>query len=384
MKTEYKGRAPIITAVISVIVFTLALALAITSLGAAEGKVKTAREAPDSLVSAGAPRSQLELKRMFESMSLSYTENGKEIYEPISPEYRGTVNENSILAVEEILFIISDTVSAYEKYDIIRFRDKSGKIECEIEPVEPYQAFDKPFHRSAYDRIRAISELIRLRVEYMSGEGAMTENADGGYLYAPRQINKEGQDNGRTFLFQSVGVIFETGMSDEVVLYPLAKDFEFCRTKVLLVTDAEIIESEKNTLSAAGYDPTRCRNITPEYWYGETDSRLFVLGGKVILADSDKAFEFLSENEKLTSAAVVGTDLYCTSSSETGSAVWKYANGEIEKIFESEEKYLAVIEPLFGEEYDSAEVYAASSVEDGRFVISIKCNGEPLAKYFAE
>ncbi len=371
-------------AVISVIAFALALTLAITSIGSAEGKVKTAREAPDSLVSAGTPRSQLELKRMFESMSLSYIENGKEVYEPISSEYRKSVDENSVLAVEEILFIISDTVSAYEKYDIIRMRDADGKIECEIEPFEPYQSFDKPFHRSAYDRIRAVSELIRLRVEYMSGEGAMAENADGGYRYAPRQVNKEGQYNDRAFLFQSVGVIFETGVGDEVVLYPMEKDFELCRTKVLLVTDMETSEAEEMMLSAAGYDPSRCRNITPEYWYGETDSRLFVLGGKVILADSDKAFEFLSDSEKLTSAAIAGKNLYFTSSSEKGSAVWKCSNGEAKKIFESAEEYLAVIEPLFSDKYDNVEVYAASPVDDGRFVVSIKCNGEPLAKYFAE
>lgn len=388
MKTEYKGRAPILTAVISVIAFTLALALAITSPGAAEGKVKTAREAPDSLVSAGAPRSQLELKRMFESMSLSYTENGKDVYEPISPEYRKSVDESSVLAIEEILFIISDSALAYEKYDIIRFRDKSGKIECEIEPFEADQTADRPFHRSAYDRIYASYELIKLRIESMSGEGAMTELEDGSFRYTPRQVersnNKEGYENDRAFLFENGRISFEAENGREVALYPTEKELATCKTKVIAVTDTEISESEGRTLSECGYDASRVRNITPEYWYGETDSRLFVFGGRVILADKDKAFEPFSEGEKLDSAAILGDVIYFTVSSEKGSAVWKYSNGEMAKTLESEEEHIAVIEPLMSDKYDSTEVYAATPREDGRFVTALECKGEPIVKYFAE
>ncbi len=390
LKTEYrkKGIAPLITAAVAVVVFTLALALAITTIGSAEGNVKTAREAPDSLVSAGAPRSQLELKRMFESMSLSYTENGKMIYEPISAEYKRSVNENSVLAIEEVLFIISDSVAAYEKYDVIRFRDADGNIDCEIVPFEPYQSEDLPFHRSAYERIYAAYELIKLRIEYMSGEGAMVEIEKDLFRYAPRQVerskNKEKYENDRAFLFVNGTISFEAEKGREVVLYPTEKDMATCKTKVIAVLDTEISESERNTLSAFGYDAARCRNITPEYWYGETDVRLFVFGGRVILVDVDKAFEPFAQGDKLDSAAMLLEDLYFTVSSEKGSSVWKYSDSKMTKILETEDEHLAVIEPIVSEKYDSVEVYAAMPHEDGRFVTALECKGDAIAKYFAE
>lgn len=398
MKTKYNGKgvSPMLAGMAAIIVFALALTLAVGSLGSAEGRMKTAREAPDSLVSAGAPRSQLELKRMFESMSLVYTENGKEIYEPISAEYRRSIEEkiasgeSPMLSVEEILFIISDSAAAYGKYDVIRFKDSSGKIEAEIDPFDAGQSDKMPFHRSAYDRIIAVTELIRLRIEYMSAEGAMTESADGTFRYEPRQVerekNKEDYENDSAFLFKNDGdraVIFETG-GGEVVLYPAEKESALCRMKVLLVIDREITENERNILSSSGYDASRCRNITPEYWYSETNIRLFVFGGRVILTDAEKSTDLLPEGYKLASAALCRDGVYFTASSETGSSVWKYSGGEINKIFESNEKYLAVIEPLQYEKYDCVEVYAALPAEDERFVTALECIGEPIIKYFTE
>ena len=387
MKTKYrsKGLAPIITAVVLVLVFSISIAFAVGSLSGAEGEVKTAREAPDSLVSAGAPRSQLELRRMFESMSLSYTENGKEVYEPVSAEYRRSVGEGSSLAVEEILFVISDTVAAYEKYDIIRFRSASGEIEREITPTDIDQSRSAPFHRAALEQIHAVADLIRLRIECMSEEGRVVDNGDGSYRYAPRRVEREkgSYESHKSFLFDGGRIIFEAENGTDVLLYPTEKDTAACRIKVLLATDTEISESEKATLSAAGYDPARCRNITPEYWYSETGARLFVLGGKVILADGDTVKALLPEDHKLTSAALGNGVLYFTSSFEGGSSAWEYSDGETERLFDSDEKYLAAIEPLEGE-YGDALIFAAEQIEDGRFVTALECRGEPIAEYLSE
>ena len=386
MKTEYrnKGLAPVLAALAFVVAFSLVLAFAVNSLGSADGKVKTAREAPDSLVSAGAPRSQLELKRFFESVSADYTEDGRKIYEPISTEYLASVEEGTVLSIEEILFIISDTVAAWKKYDVIRFRSATGDVEYEIEPRPATQTGDLPFHRAARETLGEVVDLIRLRIEYMSAEGAMKEETHGAYRYEPRLVEREkgSEDSNRAFLFSGGSIAFEAESGKTVSLYPAEKDTSLCRTKVLLVTNVEISETEKETLSSSGYDPARCRNITPEYWYGRTEVRLFVFGGKVVILDGGSARELLPEGCKLTSAALGEGEigLYFTASSESGSSVWEYSDGKMEKILELSGS-LAVIEPIEGG-YDCVEVYAASPVEDGRFVTALECHGEPLMKIF--
>ena len=125
----------------AIFLFAVVLWVAISSISAVGGGIKRASTAPDSLLSAGAPRSQLELKRFFESIGLTYTEDGKKVWEPVSSEYRRAVErlsesgDRQLLSVEEVLFIIADSRTAYDSFDVIRFRSGSGEVEEEILPV---------------------------------------------------------------------------------------------------------------------------------------------------------------------------------------------------------------------------------------------------------
>ena len=386
IKYKSKGIAPIIVALAAILAFAISLTFALTSIGSASGEIKAARSAPDSLVSAGAPRSQLELKRMMESMSLSYTENGRSVYEPISAEYRASIDENSALSVEEILFIISDSSAIFDGYDIIRFRNADGTVEREMITFDAEQTEDAPFHRVAYYKVLAVSELIRLRVGYMSAEGAMIEDESGCFRYQPRQVEREKSEESSTsaFSFKDGLVTFESDSGGSVTLYPSERESSLCMIKALLGASGGMTDRERELLSASGYDTDRVRNITPKYWYPHTDTRLFVLGGRILLVDN-KCVELLPTDHTLASAALAytgeGEELYFTSSYEGGSAVWKYSCGELKKILESSEKYLAAVEPLHSQIYDKIEIYAASKVSDGRFVIALECKGEPIIIY---
>lgn len=389
------------SAAVILVVFAVTLLLAIVSLGATDGEAKSAPDAPDSLVSAGAPRSQLELKRMFEAMSLTYSEGGLWVYEPVSSEYRRALEERikdrerPVLSVEEILFIISDSASAYDKYDLIRFRNAEGDVEEEIYPAELAERQGAPLHRSALGRITDVSRLIELRVKTLSAPDSMTEEESGELKYLPTQTGSaEGE---KAFVFglhadsenYAEAVVFLPGNGNRVTLYPYADEASYCRTKVILQNDRTATEPEKALLVSAGADVSRSRNMTPEYFYGKTEIRLFVFGGNVILVDAENgvATALLPKGLKLTSVALsnnaVGADeLYFTASSENGASVWRYSRGFIERLFESDGEFLAVSEPLAGD--DSVSVFRAAKREDESFVSALECIGEPVAIYSAE
>ena len=388
---------PIITAVAFILIFAALLLFALSSLGRAEGGAKVAPGAPDSLVSAGAPRSQLELKRMFEGIGLTYTEDGRTVYEPISREYRAALEEriaageSPALSVEEILFIVSDSAAAYENFDIIRFKNADGETEEEIYPKELRQSGDAPYARAALERIRNVSELIELRVRKMSAGGAFNESEDGSVSYTPRGVEREkgGTSASTEFLFGGAAgytesVVFMPGNGTKVVLYPSSEEAALCRTKVILHTDIEASNDERALLSSVGADPERCRNITPEYFYGRTELRLFVLGGEVVLTDTEKgkALLLLENNERLSSVAFAEDGLYYTTQTASGSSVYKYSSGEVETLFVSDSQ-LAVSEPLEGE-YISVQVYKAERRENESFVTVLECVGDHLAEYSAE
>lgn len=404
------GSRPIIIAAALIVAFSIVLWAAIASLGTADGGIKSAPGAPDSLVSAGAPRSQLELKRIFEAMSLTYEEGGLSVYEPVSSEYRSALGEriaageSFALSVEEMLFVISDTVAAYDKYDVIRFKDGSGNIEKEFWPIDAAQTEDNTLAASALGKISEVARIIELRVKVMSTSDSLTETSDGELKYIPRQVNREGNGGDtseKAFLFglhagienYSEAVIFLPGNGSRITLYPSSNEAWLCRTKVILQTQRTATEAERSLLMSEGVDPERSRNITPEYFYGEISVRLFVFGGRAILLDPEvgDAILLLPESERITSTAIARTgeggeaELYFTSSSEKGSSVWRYAvgSGRTEKLFESADEYLAVSEPIGGD-YSSASVYRAAKREDERFVITLECIGEPIAAYFAK
>lgn len=386
-----------------ILAFALILLCAMISLGAAEGGTKSAPGAPDSLVSAGAPRSQLELKRMFEAMSLTYTEGELSVYEPISAEYRYSLErridsgEVPLLSVEEILFIISDSATAYDKYDLIRFRSTDGEIEEEIYPQALSERSGSPLHRSALDRVTDVSRLIESRIEILSAPDSMIAEADGTLKYLPKPTGQDDGASERAFVFglhadsqnYSEAVVFLPGNGNRVTLYPYADEAALCRTKVILQNDRALTESEKALLVSVGGSEPRSRNITPEYFYGETEIRLFAFGGSVIITDAKigKAMTLLPKEEKLTSLALAHTDngateLYFTASSDSGASVRRYADGSMEKLFETDGEYLAVCESL---EYDgSVSVFRAAKREDERFVSALECIGEPIAVYYGE
>lgn len=386
---------PIITAAAFILAFAAVLFFAIASLGRAEGDMKVAPGAPDSLVSAGAPRSQLELKRMFEGMSLVYTEGGLSVYEPISPEYRAALEEriaageSPALSVEEILFIVSDSASAYENFDIIRFKNSNGETECEIYPREVAQSREMPFARAALERIRNVSELIGLRVRNMSADSAFSENENGSVSYTPRGVERKkgGNTASAEFLFDPSdieSVVFMPGNGTKVVLYPSAEEAALCRTKVILHTDIKATDAERALLSSLGADSDRCRNITPEYFYGRTELRLFALGGEVVLTDTEqgKAVSLLEDGERLSSVAFAEDGLYYTTLSDSGASVYKYSGGERELLFGSD-SLLAVTEPFDGD-YDRVLIYKAERQENESFVTALECIGDPIAEYSAE
>ena len=387
---------PIITASVFILAFAIVLFFAIASLGAAEGGSKKAPGAPDSLVSAGAPRSQLELKRMFEAMSLTYMDGDLAVYEPITREYRAALEErmasgeSPALSVEEILFIVSDSASAYDGFDVIRFKSASGEIEREIYPKKVTQSRDGSLGLSALDRIKAVSELIELRVRLLSAPDAFSVGESGSVSYTPRRADGSDTVAGFQFGFSGDGegiaaaVVFLPDNGGRVTLYPTAEELALCYTRVIQHTDIEATEAEKELLSLGGFEPSRCRNITPEYFYGLTHLRLFALGGEVVLTDVEKgrAIRLLDGGERLSSVALGSDGLFYTTLADGGSSVYKYSDKGRERLYTAEFQ-LAVAEPLTGG-YGSVLVYEAERREDERFVTALECVGEPIAEYFAE
>jgi hypothetical protein len=179
-------------------------------------------------------------------------------------------------------------------------------------------------------------------------------------------------------------VVFMPGNGTKVVLYPSAEEAALCRTKVILHTDIKATDDEKALLSSLGADPDRCRNITPEYFYGRTELRLFALGGEVVLTDTEqgKAVSLLEDGERLSSVAFAEDGLYYTTLSDSGASVYKYSGGERELLFGSD-SLLAVTEPFDGD-YDRVLIYKAERQENESFVTALECIGDPIAEYSAE
>lgn len=393
---------PIIWAAFAISAFAIILWTAMTSLGDADGEAKLIPAAPDSLVSAGAPRSQLELKRMFESMSLSYTEGGKEVYEPISKDYSIAVSqriargEELALSVEEVLYIISDSVAAYEKYDVIRLRGADGATEKVVTCYEAEENESSPFHRKMRDKLQNVAEIIEYRISALSSPHTMVTAEDGSRVYTPRYATKESGEEKVSFVFGLTSdtekyegaVVYVSENGEKVALYPHADEAALCRTKVIIHNDKPMSREESELLKNNGWDITACRNITPLYWYPMTNIRIFAVGGKVILADpdSERVTEPLPEGHKLISLAVRNTDgiteIYFSSAYGEGSSVFVYSmsEGKATVIDSSENGLLAMIENGY-DGYDRVAVCSAVRREDGRFVTAVECVGEPLYVY---
>ena len=386
----------------AIFLFAVVLWVAISSIGAVGGGIKRASAAPDSLLSAGAPRSQLELKRFFESIGLTYTEDGKKVWEPVSSEYRRAVErlsesgDRQLLSVEEVLFIISDSRTAYDSFDVIRFRSGSGEVEEEILPVSPTEDVNGPYHRSASDRVALVNRVIMLRMKSLSSEDSFVSLGNE-IVYTPENATPRDDGGIRSFVFGGVtdsphipvGVMFSPGDGRRVLLYPTEEDLAETKTKVLLQTKVPASDDERELLASVGCDPDRCRNITPEYWYGRTGLRLFVFGGRAVLVDPElgRGVLLLPEAYSLMSAAICGEagdmSFYFTAAYDGEFSLWKYRDGEVMRLVVSETDCLAVTEPFEGG-YEKVGLYNAVAREDERFVVALECIGERLCEYTAD
>lgn len=363
--------------VTALVLFGLILWTAIMSIDGARGLYKTSPDAPESLVSLGAPRSQLDLLRMFSSMRSEYNEVGGTVCEPITAEYRKSVEERiaagerQALSVEEILYIISDSVEMYNSYDLVRLISSDGTVDAAIEPIKELSEENVPYYVAAQKKAEDVMRIITYRIFSLSSPEVMVKT-DEGYLYIPEYTEREGA---RSFTISDV-IAFNTDNGGTVKLYPTEKITESCHSTVLIESKRALGRAEREVIIASGYDVDAARNVTPEYMYGKTDLRLVALGGRVVIVDINgyAAVDVLPKSERLTSVAILGDSLYFTSSDGSGSSLWIYKIGKgAERIFESVEEYIGI--------YDDGEtlgLYAANKLESKKYITLLVRSGEPI------
>lgn len=363
--------------VTALVLFGLILWTAIMSIDGARGLYKTSPDAPESLVSLGAPRSQLDLLRMFSSMRSEYNEVGGTVCEPITAEYRKSVEERiaagerQALSVEEILYIISDSVEMYNSYDLVRLISSDGTVDAAIEPIKELSEENVPYYVAAQKKAEDVMRIITYRIFSLSSPEVMVKT-DEGYLYIPEYTEREGA---RSFTISDV-IAFNTDNGGTVKLYPTEKITESCHSTVLIESKRALGRAEREVIIASGYDVDAARNVTPEYMYGKTDLRLVALGGRVVIVDINgyAAVDVLPKSERLTSVAILGGSLYFTSSDGSGSSLWIYEIGKgAERIFESDEEYIGI--------YDDGEtlgLYAANKLESKKYITLLVRSGEPI------
>ncbi len=371
----------------AVALLSATLWILVASLGRVDGRTKTSPGTPTALVSVGAPRSQLDLKRMFSRMSASYSDGERRVYEPVTLSHRESVakriesGESVGLSVEEVIYIISDSVAAYGNHDIINLVGRNGEADVRIYPERELINGYEPYHVTAAERIDDITEIILYRLRALSSPDRIRET-ESGYVYTPQSRSRE--DGERVFIIDlSEGKVVErvvfcpdSGRKIEVFPYPSLKDD--ADSKVILESPRVATEEEVELIRRGGYDPDDCRNITPKHWYERTDLRLFVSGGRVVIIDptEKRAVDTLLKGQKFTSAAICGdgeVKVYFTSSDNNGgSALWCYSEGEIAELYKSGADYLGVYESYDGE---SVELYEAEKKENAKYMTLLIRNG---------
>ena len=361
----------------ALVVFGLLLWIAIMSIDGAMGINKTSPDAPESLASLGAPRSQLGLERMFASMRSDYDENGLAVCEPITADYRRRVNErisageSSALSVEEILYIISDSIAIYDTCDVVRLMRPDGGVEAEIEPIKDLAAESVPYHLSAKRRTSDILSIIRHRIFALSSSDVMTETPEG-CIYIPEYTEREGA---RSFTI-SDEIAFNTESGRPVRLYPTERLTESENSTVLVESKRALGRAEREVLFASGYDADACRNVTPEYMYGKTDIRLVALGGRILVVDvyGYIATDIFPKDERLSSVALSESGIYVTGEGKDGSSLRYYERGVGERLVAvSEEKCIGV--------YDDGEtlgLYVAEKHESKTYITVLVRTGESI------
>lgn len=361
----------------ALVLFGVLLWTAIMSIDGARGLYKKSPDAPDSLVSLGAPRSQLDLRRMFSLMMVQYGEGDLTVCEPITAEYLGQVEariergEREVLSVEEVLYIISDSAELYDTVDVIRLMDSDGGVSAEIRPIKEPASESVPYHIAAERRLSDILSIITYRMIALSSPEVISET-EGGYVYTPNYTEREGE---RSFTVTDE-ISFNTGNGGSVRLYPTDKQAETTELTVLLESKRALGRAEREVLAASGYDADLCRNVTPEYMYGKTDVRFVAVGGRVVLVDISGyvALDPLESGERLTSIALSSDGIYFTGASESGSSLWLYESGVgTSLMISTKEKYVAIYD-----DGDTLGLYAARRIESPKYISALVRSGEPI------
>lgn len=359
--------------------FGVLLWLSIVSIDGAKGLYKTSPDTPESLVSLGAPRSQLDLERMFSSMKAEYSEDGVKVCEPITAEYRKSVEdriskgERASLSVEEILYIISDSVELYDKYDSVRLILSDGTVKGEIKPIKDLSAESVPYYVASEKKTKDILSIIKYRIFALSSPDVITET-DSGFVYTPEYTERAGE---KSFTITDE-ISFNTDNGRSVRLYPTEKQIKSADSTVILESKRALGRAEREVLVASGYNADLCRNVTPEYMYGKTDIRLVAVGGRVLIVDVDSyvALDILPQDERFLSVALCDGGIYVTSSGDGSSSLWHYESKKgASLIIEIEEKYVGIYD-----DGDTLGLYVAEKVESKTYITVLVRSGEPIMK----
>lgn len=389
MKKEQRGvrydKTAVGLLVLTLLVIVLLSALlyiAIVSIDGADGEGKTSPEAPESLVSLGAPRSQLELERVFSSIADEYSENGVRVYEPVTASYYESIQkrinngESFALSVEEVLYIISDSVEAYESFDVIRLVKADGMVK-DISPIKDSAFTTLTYSDASEVKARAILEIILYRILVLSSPDNVTRTEEN-YVYVPKD-KENGERSFRIVRLDapdiSEGIVFNSD-NGEVTLYPTDKIISDCLSTVICESRRALSRAEREVLTRSGYDADVCRNVTPEYFYGRTPLRLVAIDGRILVVDIEKikTTDPLPSDAKFTSTALAEDGIYITCTTPSGSAVYKYETAVGEKlVMNSSEAYVGAYFDA-----DGVYIYPAKRTESKKYISVLVRSGDPI------
>jgi len=378
MKKRYGRNTVTVTVALLLIgLFAFGLAGSLMAVGTRDGEINAFGNDPTGgFVSVGAPRSQLALKQMFDSMGAVRTNGNRTVYEPITEEYLASVKsriengESPMLSVEEVLYIISDTVALADKYDGVKLHGVGTVMLRRNESL-------RPTHLTALMESGDLLDIIIYRVTSLCAPDSI-EYRDNEIRYYPDLPKKSG---GRVFVFTSVSdgtssdnITFLPGNGQSVSLYPEENVSKSCNVKYMSLNDTPFTQNESSLLAASGYDLAYCRNITPEYWYGYTECRLAVSGGRVIIIDpvSGRTSVSAPEGMRTVSHALADSDgdgvceLYFTAYSEGKGAAIRYTSDAdgIEILFYGA-SLMGAYESLDG---DGVDFYSTEPAESSKYL----------------
>ena len=386
VKSEKSGIAITLAALLLVAVFALALFASLLSIGADNGEIKTSRNLRGGLVSAGAPRSQLALKQMFDSMGAVRTNGNRVVYEPITGEYLASVaekiqnGEKPLLSVEEVLYIISDSATYPEKYDGVKLHGE-GTLILKKDDSE------KQAHVAALEKSRTVYRIILYRIKSLCHESAFEE--DGNTLvYYPDAADE--RSRARRFVFTEVSddgrsdnIVFYPGDGQKITLYPTS-DTDLFDLKYMLLSGDELSSAEIGILEACVYSADRYRNVTPAYWKGVTECKLVIISGRIIIVDpsSGRATDSAPSEMRTVSIAAGDNDgdgkyeLYFTACSDGESAAVKYdpIKGEIEMLMKKD-FCIGAYERIDG---DGVSFYKVEQIESGSYLNLLSRKGDKI------